>query len=150
MNTPIRLSVAIMAIPERRQSVNKMREQLDLGDRKLRISVDEDYMGIWPNARNAWLSYDPDATHHLVLQDDLTMCRDLLAGLEQAIQYIPPEDIVSLVSFRETYERAVRSGTTSWFKAKFLNAPGLVIPTHCIEKMIDWIDRQDGPQAAAR
>src|SRR5690606_11000239 len=36
-------------------------------------------------------AHDPAATHHLVVQDDAVVCRDLIAGVERALKYCPPD-----------------------------------------------------------
>jgi len=43
----------------------------------------------WRTAAAAWSAADPGATHHLVLQDDAVVCRDLVAGLEAALDATP-------------------------------------------------------------
>lgn len=52
---------------------------------------------VWDTARRALNSARYlDTTHWLVLQDDAILCQDLIAGVEQALRYIPPSSSLSL------------------------------------------------------
>ncbi len=136
------LSVAIMAIPERMDNVAKMLTKLDSkGGRRIPTVVDRHHDGIWQNARRAWLDYEPRATHHLVLQDDLLLCDELLDGVEQALCHVPLGDFVSLFSQSKRAKDIYDTGKTSWIKAKDFGGVALVLPTEAIDKAIRWSDR---------
>lgn len=91
------LSVAILHAPwspERAANVRDLLEQLPAalvvadehreGDLKV-----ANRRGCWPMAWWAWCAVDPDATHHLVLEDDAQLCDGFLGLVEQAIAREP-------------------------------------------------------------
>lgn len=78
----MRLSVVVMAHPARAEWAGKL--AADLGDAPI---VWDDGGGVWHTGRRALLAFDPDAAHHLVVQDDAIICRDLVAGLEAALPH---------------------------------------------------------------
>ena len=65
-------------------------------------------------------AFDPTASHHLVLQDDVLVCRDLLAGIERALRYIPQDEPMCLYvgrvkPFAREVQRAVDlAQSASW------------------------------------
>lgn len=76
------ISVAVMAHPQRQAWVPELVASLDAD---VRVVWDE-RSDRWDTGRRALLAHDPDATHHLVVQDDAILCRDLVAALEQAVE----------------------------------------------------------------
>src|SRR5690606_19690521 len=87
----MRLSAAIMVYPVRQASAEQVQASLD---RHVPIIYDEnpvpsaDKMQRWKVGRRCWEAADPDADWHLVLQDDVLVSQNLLAGLEQALQQL--------------------------------------------------------------
>lgn len=142
-----RLSVAIMAHPSRSKNVYEMVNSLDLDNRSLTVQMDDMEEGLWPNARRAWLSYDLEADYHLVLQDDLLLCEDLLIGTELAIKKLQPEPgaCVSLFLGLKAIQYAVESGRT-WVRSRIArSAQALILPTESVEDAIGWCDLNTDP-----
>jgi len=89
----MRLSVAIMAHPTRRDGALRVREALG---GEIPIVYDTNPVPSaapeqrWATGRRAWEAYDPDADWHLVIQDDAIVCQDMLAGLERALDRLGP------------------------------------------------------------
>lgn len=85
----VRLSATIMAHPRRQRFVGELIGRLD-GP----ASVTWDRLNDrWETGRRSLLAVDPEATHHLVLQDDAVICRDLLAGAARAVREHPDTPI---------------------------------------------------------
>lgn len=132
-----KLSIAVMAHPKRRDHVEQMIPKLDIGKRSFQVVYDHHSEGLWANAQRAWRAYDPKATHHLVIQDDLAVCKDLIAGAEKALA-VAPRGVVSLFSgsgmIKDALERDVSwavTPTVSWAQA-------LTLPVDMIEPWLDW------------
>jgi hypothetical protein len=151
----IRLSVSIMADVRREQMVFELQSRLD---RPAAIAWDYNGNGPWPTGRAAWELHDPVATHHMVLQDDAVICRDLVAGLERALQFAPKNIVVSPFMGSRTppkkgFERAiirqltnVRECDTSFVVMRPLCwGVGIVTPTYMIPEMIRWCNTQRYP-----
>lgn len=139
------VSVAVMAHPQRRHLVGRLLEHLD---RPAAIAWDE-RNNEWDTARRAWLTCDSSASHHLVLQDDAVVCRDLCAGLEAALAHVPAEAPLSLYLGQAQPKRAEvqqianeAGDTTSWITIDGLHwGVAVVLPTAVIPDMVAWCDR---------
>jgi hypothetical protein len=152
----VNVSASIMAHPSRAHEVGQLREALDRN-----VPVHWDQAGppsgkgdrVWSVAREAWLMADPSADFHVLLQDDAVPCRDLLAGLEQALDWAPDNVIVSPylgqgrnvpLRWGRMAARADQRGA-SWVVSEVLVwGVCLVAPTRMIPEMVAWCDRKAG------
>lgn len=97
-----RCSVAVMAHPSRAAAVDGLCARLDRDP-----TVVWDEVGIeWHTGRRAIAAVPDDATHHLVLQDDAVIPADLVAGVEAALDYVPPDAAMSLYLGRKGPDQA--------------------------------------------
>lgn len=97
--------------------------------------------GVWPTARRAWLDYRRfDATHHLVIQDDIAVCRDFLASVNVAVDAMPYAPI-SFFDLSRTITDAEAKGV-NWATRRSLSmAQAVVIPVPMIAPAVRWIDQ---------
>lgn len=146
----VRVSVAIMAHRKREAFIPQLLAKLDRPAQVVWDERDER----WDTGRRAMLAYDPDATHHLVVQDDAIIPRDLVSGLELGLQYVPAGSPLCLYAgrgrpFRAAVQQLVdRAGRgTSWLTMSQLHwGVGIVMPTELIGPMVAWCDeRTDVP-----
>lgn len=150
IRSDVRLSAAIMAHPRRSKFVADMLNRLD-GDVAL---VWDRRSNVWDTARRAWLSYDPQATHHLVLQDDVVPCRDLLAGTTEALRDVPHGTPVTLYSMAyrlrgprtDAYRKAAADGLRWWPETNSLSGQAIVVPTAHIPEMVASGDVNQRPE----
>lgn len=141
-----RLSVAVMAHPARAAQVEELCARLD---RRVRIVWDEK-QDRWDTGRRSQLAFDPEATHHLVVQDDAVVPRDFIAGVERACGYIPQGAAMSLYlgavrPHSARIARAVRVAghDVSWIVMRDLHwGVGVVLPTGIIQQLIRDSDRR--------
>jgi hypothetical protein len=108
---------------------------------------------VWRTARGGWRMADPTADFHLLLQDDALPCRDLLAGLEAALEHVPPDAVVSPYlgngkhvprRWSDAAQVAQQRGA-SWLRADRVQwGVALILPVSAIEPMIEWADRRGG------
>ncbi len=141
----VRLSVAMMAHPARTASVTRMLAALD-GD----VSVVWDKRNNrWDTGRRAMSAYDPKATHHAVIQDDLYVCRDLCAGLQEALTHIPRDVplcgyVGRVRPYRQLIDAAVERTAgrkVSWLTMHVLAwGPLVVVPVAAIPEMLAYCD----------
>lgn len=152
----MKLSAAIMTHPERGEELMKL---LALLDREVPVYSDPggppsgNGDRVWSVAREAWLMYDPAADWHVLIQDDAVPCADLLAGLEQALDYAKLSAIVSpyLGTGRAVPSRWERMATeadrqrASWVRSdRLMWGVCLVARTEIIPEMVAWCDRKSG------
>ncbi len=146
-----KLSVSVMAHSSRAHLIPELVQRLGIGVD--RVTWDR-IANRWDTGRRAWEAYDPDATHHMVLQDDAVVTRDLIPALEEALDHIPRNAIASpyIGTRRPQPQKVIRAITAareaqaSWIVMGSLNwGVGIIIPTHAIEDMLPWCDQQPYP-----
>lgn len=136
---PVVLSVAVMAHPSRKAFVQQLLERLDAP-----AEVVWDQRGDrWDTGRRSLLAADPSATHHLVIQDDSIVCRDLVAGARRALTVIRSAP-VSFYAGRQRpagplVKRAIASARkqgASWVYGELLWGVALAFPAPLIPEMV--------------
>lgn len=143
-----RLSVSIMAHPSRSGWVHDLQEKVGLEDSA--VSWDRS-LGLWDTCSRAWRMYHPDATHHLVLQDDALVCRDFRAGLEAALASRAPFDTIASLFVGTPHPGATgvarvrqrvalaEADDCSWLVLPTLRwGLAIVLPAWIIEPMLAW------------
>lgn len=152
----MKLSVSVMAHRVREAEVEELVASLDrpvevVWDKHAKPSSQPARR--WATGRAAWEAHDPEATHHLVIQDDAVASPDLIAGLEAALEYVPDGAIASAYlgtkrpSANLTTDLAsdAREKGASWIVGRSLNwGPAIIAPTESINDMLAWCDRQRG------
>lgn len=139
------LSAAIMAHQKRADMVEELVGWLD---RPVPVVWDERNDRHDTGAR-ALAAYDPAASHHLVLQDDVVPCRDLIAGAERALASTPGDCPVSLYVGRvRPFSHAVEFATeqagesASWITMDGIYwGPAVILPTAVIDDLLGWFRR---------
>lgn len=147
----MRLSVKIMAHEKRAQYVGDLVERLGLTDDDVIWDRRNDR---WDTGRRAWEAIDQAADWGMVVQDDALPCADLIAGMEKALDRVPPNVLVTpYIGTRRPVagrvERVVREAAAAG--AAFIEMPSLnwgvaiTAPTSIIDEMLPWCDVQDYP-----
>jgi hypothetical protein len=142
----VTISVAVMAHHKREAWVPELVDSIDAD---VEVVWDR-HNERWETGRRALLAYDPAASHHLVVQDDAIVCRDLVAGLTVAVEHsqfhpvglyigtIRParSDVVAAV-------RIAQLNRSSWVQ---MEGPwwgvGILVPTAHIEDIVEFGDRK--------
>lgn len=151
------LSIQVMAHPSRAHFVEQLLADLGIGED--RVTWDR-RNNRWDTGRRAWQAAARHGTEwSAVIQDDAIVCRDLVAGLEQALDSL---DVPRLVS--PFFGRAVKpqSGplarlithvgqealtrNPSWVHGFLMHGVLLAAPTAEIGRMVAWCDRQRWPE----
>lgn len=154
----MKLSVSIMAHPDRQQSVHRLLAGLNALDTPVSWDDKGPASGnadrVWRNARAAWELADPDSDWHLLLQDDAVPCADLVEGLSMALEHVP--STTAIVScylgqgrrvpprWARMAQRADETGAV-WVRAqKLMWGVAIAIPTRYLGEMIAYADRRQG------
>lgn len=152
----MKLSASVMAHPNREAEVGHLLAALD---RPVPVHWDPEGAPsgngdrVWRVARAAWQLHDPEADWHVLIQDDARPCVDLLAGLERALAYVPPDAVVSPylgtgrnVPIRwEAMARAADAAGAPWVRStKLMWGVCIALPTALISEMIECADRRAG------
>lgn len=136
------LSIAIQHTPtwpDRRRWVQAMIKQLRSENASIRIELIEDAQleGCWPTYRRA-LEAAGDASHHLVLQDDLGLCRDFIRSVERVIP-ARPNNLIALYTNSESVFTA-RDRGESWVEKAGACGPSMIWPKELIAGFLEWQD----------
>lgn len=134
-----------MAHPARKAFIPPLLDKLD---RPAEVVWDAGDNDRWSTGRRAWLAADRTASHGLVVQDDAIIPRDLVAGIEKALEHVPAKSPLCLYAgrvrpFRQLVQHMVdqTSGDTSWLTMNELHwGVGIVLPTELIGPCIAWGD----------
>lgn len=124
------------------------------------IVLDPDPDGVrspWRTYRAALESTPHFATHRLILQDDVTLCRDFLEVATRAIT-AQPERLISFFvgGLPREHARMVLRGCErdlSWAELdckRWTPALALAWPVEMIRPFLDFVDRKEWPEAALR
>lgn len=156
----MKISATIAAHPHRRAAAEHVQSRLE---RAVPIVFDEvpepssDPVQRWITHQRAWESAYAASEGEggvMVVQDDVLVATDLLAGLEQALDLFPEEDdqpefLISAYNgtnnghrphIRRACSLAQRRGET-WFATRSLNwGPAVLVPAWTIPNMLDAVD----------
>jgi hypothetical protein len=144
-----KLSVAVMAHKSRERWVPGVVEALGV-DAKV---VWDRFNDRHDTGARALAAYDPDATHHLVVQDDALVAKDLVGGVENALRYVPAPNPMGLYvgrsrpradEIRSLMSRAVETNASFMVHKGPWWGVGIVVPTSSIRELISHYDGMAG------
>ena len=141
-----KLSIAIMHCPfyeERKTIVQKIINQLgkanilnELED----FAVIEDWKkrGVWHTAKKSWeFCLSTDATHHLVIQDDISLCNDFIHTVKELIKVFPKK-IMCLYANRKICEQAKEKDIRWIGIADGIWGQACLLPKEETENFLEW------------
>lgn len=136
------LSIAIQHTPNRADRcewAQAMLAQLRRESPRLRVTLVEDVRreGCWPTYRRA-LEAAGNAKHHVVLQDDLALCKDFVRSVRAVIR-ARPDSLVTLYTNSNAVFRACARGE-SWIENASVPGPALIWPNRLIGEFLGWQD----------
>jgi len=136
------LSIAIQHTPkhaDRRKWVQAMMDQLRGEDPQIPVMLIEDTNeeGCWPTHRRA-LEAAGGTSHHLVLQDDLGLCRDFIGSVREVI-CARPANLIALYTNSASVFKARQRGE-SWIEKAGVSGPAVIWPNELIRKFVEWQD----------
>jgi hypothetical protein len=147
----VRLSVAIQHHESRAYLLPPLLASLGPAD----VVADPNPTGVrsaWRTFRRAIEETPPDCTHRLIIQDDVTVCRNFRAGIELAIAS-RPEDILTFWHGDQPREnlfrlQAAMTEGSPWAELnvqRFLPVVASCWPRELAECLIEFVDAQDWP-----
>lgn len=152
----MKLSASIMAHPDRADLVTALQARLD---RPVPVAWDDEGKAsgnadrIWRTARRGWELADPAADWHLLIQDDALPAADLLAGLEEALVYVPDGAIVSPYfgvggaagpRWAPIGAEANRRGASWVLSERLMGGVAIAVPLALLNGMIELADTMAG------
>lgn len=134
------LSIAIQHMPhrpERRNWVRNMTAQLRNENPEVPVTVIEDtnQEGPWPTYRRA-LRAACGASHHLVMQDDLELCKDFIASVTEVIRARPAHLVTLYTNSRTVF--IARERRETWVEKTSVAGQALLWPNELIGEFMQW------------
>lgn len=127
------LDIRIITIndKERLKNVKNIQQQLNISNDK--IFIDYERKGCRWNSKRAF-TYPTNATHVLVLSDDVKFCNDFL-NIVNVIINNHPNKIISLFDYL-----GIEKFDTPYLLVnnKYLNGPAIIIPTYMINNIFNF------------
>jgi hypothetical protein len=108
----------------------------------IRLIEDTQLEGCWPTYRRA-LEAAGDASHHLVLQDDLGLCMDFIQSVKEVIR-ARPNNIIALYTNSDSVFRA-RDRGEAWVEKAGACGPSVIWPKDLIAEFLQWQDTHIDP-----
>lgn len=125
--------------PERRQCLEEMLVQLNTDViashwKDFQVFGDVHRRGHWWNAKRCmeWAT-GINATHHLILQDDIRFCEDFVTGLDELIKVWPGEIISLFFGPRKGFKEGGR-----WGDAEGPWGQAIVYPHEILLEFLEW------------
>ena len=140
-----KLSVAVMAHKSREKWVPDLVDSIG-GDVKV---VWDRYNDRHDTGARALVAYDPDATHHMIIQDDAIVAQDLVGGVNNLLRFVPSSNPVGLYvgrarprtdEVRTLMTRASESGASFMVHKGPWWGVGIVLPVSTIRDLVKHYD----------
>jgi hypothetical protein len=133
-------SIAIQHTPDsadRSRWVGAMLEKLraESADISVEVVEDKERQGCWPTHIRT-LRAASGATHHLALNDDLTLCKDFVATVREVIRARPHNLIALYTNSRAVF--TARRRRESWIQNSGVEGAAVIWPTNLIDEFIEW------------
>jgi hypothetical protein len=146
------MSVQVMAHRRREGLVADLLDRLDLDEDHVTWDTDDNRWHTGKAAMAAGAARGQAWT--CVIQDDALPCRDYTAGMELALDHVPPEVIVQpYVGTRrpmqgyvtEAVEKAVEQNATWIVMRALMWGVAIIVPTYTVAPMLVWCERRAWP-----
>ena len=142
------VDIRMFGVRERISQIEKIKATLGLTDDK--VIIDEKHAGVIPTAKRAW-SIPTDASHVLVLQDDVEVCHDFKFYCETICGNFP-DAIFGLFPFQfRTADYLRRWPKSPYVTSADLSGAGIIMPTKYIKPCLEaWKDEISGDDVNIR
>ena len=134
-----KLVVKIYGVESRRSCIDSIVNQLSIPEDHIFIDDRPNGGDVMYTAKKAWLSDHGDATHVLVLQDDIELCDGFL-DICSTIVETHPDKIISLFPFQFLREEERLKHITTPYIATFcISGQGIIMPVEYVKPCFDHI-----------
>jgi hypothetical protein len=141
----LKLSISIDHTPWRPERRENLKRMLEVMQRNVTI-LDTDYRGKpWEDVKQAWAlekwryHLATDATHHLMLSDDLALMPQFVQVVEAMIS-MAPEHAIGLMSNHPMGPRLLERGH-HWYRCRsWLVGPAILMPRAWLEPFVEWYE----------
>jgi len=133
-----KLSIVIMAHPDRREMAEGLAESLG------GVPIVWDKINdVWDTCRRAWEAIDKTAEYGLVLQDDAVVCRDFIKRCEAILTGRYVYNLFVHYVFRARVNKARSEGKNAFFRSGIASEVAVCLPTKYIRGMLKYCQEHD-------
>lgn len=144
----MKLDVKIMGVKSRLPYIKRLVDRLGLtaADVVLDDRGESGGGSAWYNAKRAWGIALGDATHRLVIQDDVIVCDSFLYICNQIIEQLP--EAAFAFSCGAWIRPEMRKGDSPYLQLRgcCISAQAIILPASCVHDMIAWSDNVFGAE----
>jgi len=94
---------------------------------------------LWQSCKHCHLSFTPDQTHTLILQDDILLCRDFLTTVYHIVSKLP-NNFISFFSNNDNVPLASMQKKNFLVSKVWFMAQAYLVPVGMSKHMIEWIE----------
>jgi hypothetical protein len=138
----MKLSISIMMHPSRLEYLPYLEKKLGINP----VALDNG-VGLIQNCKNAWLSHDPTADYHVVIQDDCIVCDHFRELAEMACEKANGLAVSFFYSQSKFYNKfkKERAETGAIIKKGLYGGLAICLPTKLITEMLEFYDKEKYP-----
>jgi len=103
-----------------------------------RVYIDKRKLGPWGNTKRALENVRPEATHLLILQDDIEVVRNFDLAVNLFADMFPDNLVSFYVPRRKTHMEAYEQGYQFVIYRNGLYGPAILFPTKYIADILEW------------
>lgn len=144
----MKLSVTILCVPGRRTMAKVLQKHIESLGQPVNVFCDIRYQGCWYGVQQARKLMDKTSTHHLVLQEDVLLCNNFFAAVEEILKILPHHIIsfYNLKSERAKHDWATKKGY-SWVVNDAGSAgPAILMPADYVYSFLKFSDKWVAPE----
>lgn len=138
----MKLDIRIMGVKSRMPLIRTLADRLELHPENIVLDDRGPNGGgsAWYNAKRAWSLPFGDATHRMVIQDDVIVCNDFLSICSTIIEQFP--DAAFAFSGGAWIRTDMRKTDSPYVRLKgsCISAQAIILPVQLIHDMIAWSD----------
>lgn len=133
-----KLSCSIMAHPSRKTWIPELLNQLPTA-----TTVWDEKNEVWDTGKRALQAFEPDATHHLVVQDDAVLSKDFWKTCQNIVEHSGKYPVALYMGRTSRYYcRRADTCRGPWFALEGPRwGPAIILPTACIPEAVAWGDQ---------
>ncbi len=135
------IDVRIFGVPERMDNIEKMKSRFD---GNVTVVMDNEHSGCVPTARKTWLLHT-DASHVLVLNDDVELCNDFMRVCDVIVER-HPDKIITLFP-AQFMSRDVLNNVggmpknSPYVSTDRVSGAGIIMPTEYVKPCVESWDK---------
>jgi hypothetical protein len=135
----VKVSISIMAHHSRvklyiPRLIKAIGEEYDV-----KVAIDYVSSGAWQTARRAWMLFDDDSTHHILLQDDVMVCKNFMLATHKICKAYN-NHCITFHSHRKIADEALEKGL-NYAKFHYVTGQALCMPVEKIKQFVAWSDK---------